>query len=552
MTATLRGSAILPLIILLLAFGLRLHELGEWPLRWDEAFSVWAAKMDLATLTRFTGGDVHPPLYLWILHLWMRLTGTSEFAIRMLSALPGLASVAAVYAISYRLCRRRLAAALATLLMACSPYHIHWSQDARMYAMTGMFASLALYAHLRLRTRLLAISGIAAALSHYFGALAVGVLALHGLLFGGAIRPKRRDWLAALAMVATACLVWGAYAIGLMRKDPSLAVFDPLAPFVVMANVFAVNSATRLDESAMTVLIILAIFFSGLILSWRYDRRAASLILLGCLLPPAFIAALGLPFIPVHVNALQERYFSIFAPFVFSGFGIGLAAALRHARLRAIALFMAAGLLVFNGSQALQRADERYFRDDYRTLMAAVAALTTERDRIYFASGGRKPLVYYHLDRAGYAVPSDSRAEPLNVFGIPRLADDIDAMMREVFFGVTGFWLIEIEAHHDEPPGARVAWLNEHYHRLYHIPVGWNGLSYYSIDPSDQIPNPDLIIPPVISEARPGDQVRIGVPAGQRVDLIHSGQVIDTRVWRQPGCCMSLRSTLTISMGTTI
>ncbi len=504
--------------------------LGEFPVRWDEAFSVWEAQMDLALLTEFTASDVHPPLYFWLLHLWLKVAGLSEFAIRALSALPSLVSIAAVYAIAHRLCHHRLAAGLAMLLIATSPYHIHWSQDARNYAVATMFSCLAAYAHLRLRPRLFAISGIAAAMSHYFGALVVGILALHEFAVRRDIGLKRRGWLAALAAIVAVCLVWGLYTAGLMRKDPSLATLDPLAPFIVMASVFTVNSATTLEAAAPTVFIISAIFFLGLALGWRDDRRAASLILLGCLLPPAFIAALGLPFIPVHVNALQERHFNIFAPFVFAGCGLGLAALLRRPRLRPLAALILAGMLLFNANMALQRAEKRYFRDDYRMMMAAVAALTSESDRVYFVSGGRKPIVYYHLDRVGYDVPKSDRAEPLNVIGIPRAAANVDAMMQNMFTGVSNFWLIEIEAHLDEPPGARVNWLNERYHRVYHVPVDWNSLSYYSLDPNDAIPAPEAIVPPVISEARPGDHARIGVPAGLRVDLVHSGQVIDTHI----------------------
>lgn len=37
------------------------------------------------------------------------------------------------------------------------------------------------------------------------------------------------------------------------------------------------------------------------------------------------------------------------------------------------------------------------------------------------------------------------------------------------------------------------------------------------------------MIPPVIREARPNDQVRIGVPAGATVDLVHAGNILESR-----------------------
>lgn len=496
----------------------------------DEAFSVWAARMDFFTGTEFTASDVHPPIYFWLLHIWVRMTGSSEFAIRLLSVFPSLIIVSAVFAITLRLSRKRLPALLAMLLISMSPYLIHWSQDTRMYPLATMFASLTIYAHLRTKMRWFAIAGIATALTHYFGAIVVGILVIHELLFGRDRGPRRRQWFAAIAFILAVWMMWGAYAIGLIRKDPSFATFDPQAAFLMMAGAFSVNSSTHQGAYNLHVMLVTAIFFLGLFFSWRDRPRATFFVLLGCLLPPAIISLLGLPFVPVHVNALQARYFNLFAPFVFAGFGIGVAAMLRRRWLRLVGAVSGLGLLMFYGSLVLERADARYFKDDYRSMMQAVAALTTEHDRVYFTSGGRKPLVYYHLDRVGYDVPRNPLAEPKNLTGIPTSSHGVADMMQWIFAGVDRFWLIEIEAHHDQPLNARIDWINENYHQIYHIPVAWNGISFYSKYEDDAIPDIATIIAPVVAEARPGDQVRIGVPAGAVVDLVHSGQVIDTRL----------------------
>ncbi len=514
--------------ILLGAFYLRLHDLGNWPVRWDEAFSVWGAQMGLVEGTNFTAGDVHPPLHPWLLHVWVRLAGISEFAIRAMSVFPALITISLVYSLTLRLSRQDLAALFALLLITVSPYHIQWSQDGRMYALATMFASLAIYAYLQSGRNLFAFSAIGAVLSHYFGAIVIGTVVLYDVIVRREMR--RRQWYIAFAIVVAVCLAWGMFTVGLMRKDPSSASFDPRAAFVIMANVFAVNSTTHAGAYTPHVFLIIAIFFLGVFLTWRDNPVQATFIVFGCVLPPIAISLLGLPFVPVHVNALQERYFSLFAPFAFAGFGIGLASMLKRRWLRAPGAIVCAGLLAFQGSLALERADRRYFKDDYRSMMAAVTALTTSDDIVFFASGGRKPVVYYHLDRAGYDVQKSGRAEPRNVIGIPRTADNVDAMMRQVFAGINRFWLIEIEAHLDEPLNARTNWIDRHYHRIYHIPVAWNGISLYSKDENDTVAEITAFIPPVVTEARPADQVRIGVPAGTKVDLVHSGQVVDTHV----------------------
>ncbi len=524
------ARGLLLVLVLLLAFYLRIDDLGNWPVRWDEAFSVWEAQMGFVEGTDFTARDVHPPLYFWLLHIWVRLTGSSEFAIRMLSVLPSLITILVVYAITLRLSRQRLAALLAMLLITTSPYHIHWSQDARMYALATLFTSLTIYAFLRSRTRLFVISGILSVLSHYYGAIVVAVIVLHEAMFGRE-RRARRQWYAAAAVISAVFMVWGAYTIGLMRKDPSLATFDPQAAFLMMAGVFSVNSSTHLGAYNLHVMIVTIIFFAGLFLNWRIHPRATSLIIFGCLLPPTVITLLGLPIVPIHINALQERHVSVFAPFVFSGFGIGLAAMLGRRWLRPAVAVIILGLLALNVTLLHKRADNRYFKDDYRSMMMAVAAFTSADDRVYFISGGRRPLVYYHLDQAGYDVPKNIYAEPVNVTGIPRSSEsDVSDMMNWIFAGIDRFWLIEIEAHLDQPLDAPLDWIKDNYHRIYHIPVAWNGISFFSNDENDTIPTIDAIIPPVITEARPGDLVRIGVPAGATVELFHSGQTIDSHV----------------------
>ena len=136
-------------LALLLAFHLRMDAVGDWPLRWDEAFSVWFGQMGLVEGTIKTADDIHPPLYFWLLHVWLRLAGISEFAIRALSVFLGLLTIAVVHSLTLHLSRRKLAAALAVLLITLSPFHIAWSQDARMYPLVTMFAGLVLYTYIK-------------------------------------------------------------------------------------------------------------------------------------------------------------------------------------------------------------------------------------------------------------------------------------------------------------------------------------------------------------------------------------------------------------------
>lgn len=236
------------IFIVLLAFYLRLDALGDGELRWDEAYSVWSTNMDLRTITERTAADVHPPLHYWFFYLWVRLTGISGFAIRAQAAFSSLMALAVVYSLTLRLSQCRRAATLALFMMALSPFHIEWSQDARMYAFVTLFAALALYAYWRGWQRLLVFAGIGAALSHYFGAFVIAIIILHRLLHWRTQRQDRRQFLTAIAVIGAACLLWLAFALPLIRRDASHATFQPVFTYKFMATLFAVDRDTYIDE----------------------------------------------------------------------------------------------------------------------------------------------------------------------------------------------------------------------------------------------------------------------------------------------------------------
>ena len=81
-------------ILLPLAFGLRVHRIGEQRVWWDEGWSVWVARFSPLEILRQTGNDVHPPLYFELLHVWRALSGDSEAGLRLFSAFLGVLTIA--------------------------------------------------------------------------------------------------------------------------------------------------------------------------------------------------------------------------------------------------------------------------------------------------------------------------------------------------------------------------------------------------------------------------------------------------------------------------
>ncbi len=211
-----------PLCILLVGFALRLYRLDAQNIWWDEGLAIWAVRHGFLETTVWTAGDVHPPLYFWLLWPWVRLTGESEFAARYITVLVALLTVAAMAPLGRRL-GGKAAGVGALYLLALSRFHVWWSQEMRMYALAALCATLSFYFLARATTscyrrdRAAWIGATVAALyTIYFSALLLLVQNLFVLLTG----IRRRDrW-----------PFWGRWALD---QGIALALFAPWLAFAV-------------------------------------------------------------------------------------------------------------------------------------------------------------------------------------------------------------------------------------------------------------------------------------------------------------------------------
>ena len=136
--------------LLLLGFGLRLYRLTFHSLWLDETVSIYLASFPLSEI--FQQGmslqEPNPPLYHLLLHLWMRVFGSGEGTVRMLSALLGTLYLPPLYLLGRRLFSSRVAL-LATMLAAINPFLVWYSQEARMYALVATLTLWSLYCFVR-------------------------------------------------------------------------------------------------------------------------------------------------------------------------------------------------------------------------------------------------------------------------------------------------------------------------------------------------------------------------------------------------------------------
>jgi hypothetical protein len=199
--------------VLVLAAALRLSTLDLQSFWFDEAFTP--VRVLHASLASTLHGVVHtensPPLWYLIAWLDVRLLGDGEIALRLPSALAGIALVAVAYGIGSELGGRRCALATAALV-AVNPLFVWYSQEARVYELFALTSSLALLCCLRARHRpsgarmaAFALTGALALLTHYFSVFLLAGMAVW-LLGDRTARRAALPAVASLALVGAALL----------------------------------------------------------------------------------------------------------------------------------------------------------------------------------------------------------------------------------------------------------------------------------------------------------------------------------------------------------
>jgi uncharacterized membrane protein len=130
--------------IIFLGTALVFHNLAVKSLRFDEIVQALVSALPipriLVDVAQVRG---QPPLYWVLLHFFSPL-GRTEFAVRLLSALFGVVNIALIYRLAAGMYGWR-EGLVAAFLLATSPLHLKYAQDARMYSALVCFPMLSLY-----------------------------------------------------------------------------------------------------------------------------------------------------------------------------------------------------------------------------------------------------------------------------------------------------------------------------------------------------------------------------------------------------------------------
>ena len=135
---TTQSQRAVVLLATIAGFALRFYRLDDQELVPREAFSYWFSQFSISHLIRMfneTGEAFFLTSY-WLQHYLLRLAGTSEFALRSLSAFLGTLAIPLVYRFARELRFPTMPCLIATVLLAVSTYAISSSQDIPLYSLS--------------------------------------------------------------------------------------------------------------------------------------------------------------------------------------------------------------------------------------------------------------------------------------------------------------------------------------------------------------------------------------------------------------------------------
>ena len=288
--------ALLGVVVCVAAF-LRLGGLTAESLWWDEVLTTYSAREPLTrVIDAVRGHENAPPFYFIVMNLWVKGFGMSDLSLRLPSALMGIATVALLWRVGAELFNATVGLTAAALL-AVSPIHIAYSQEARMYALLVLLLTANLWAVVRvMRTGsarwqvAYVLTAALALLTHTFAAftlLAVNLFWLVRLIRRGETGVTWRRWLTLNAAV--------------------IVLFGPWVPATIevaqMGLPWLTTSTTFLDGIVgyAGIAAILFVAFSALAIIWAIRGRDDRVLLLVLL---ALVPILG----PIAYGPFTTRY----------------------------------------------------------------------------------------------------------------------------------------------------------------------------------------------------------------------------------------------------
>ena len=480
--------------ILGLALALRLIELGHQNLWSDELMTLNVSQTALKNLSSALALESNkPPLYFLLMHCWLRW-GDTEFWVRLPSAVFGALACALVFFLGRELLGEKYGW-VPSLILAVSPFHMYYSQEARMYALLvlagagGMLFTCRFYRTQQLRHALLYL--ICATVGCYtftYGIFLLPFSCLLGLFFKPCLSRT-----ALFTLWATNILVFLLFApwiprllhaintgVGLQSMVRGTSAQASVYTFFVLGlgstfgppmdqlRVFGAHIFTQAPVKGglfiIGLLMVAAAVILGLAKLWRNHRNGFffAVIGLGIFLGCPTMANFLNPEIPCNPRYSIQAVVPL--AIALTGFVMWTVDSGIVGKLLAVIFAGFIGVSLFNNF-----FNPRYARDDIRSAANFAESLAPPPRHLIICADFNQICLRHYYDG------------PAQILPLTVAHSTVENAIKPLLPALKGsFGLIYVRPDYGDPQHILPAWLQQHYHLK--LERKWTGVTFYLFD----------------------------------------------------------------------
>jgi len=368
------------ILILLVGFLLRIYNLSSESVSFDEVNTIIFTK-------HLNLDHGNPPFYYIFLNYWTDLFGDSEFSIRFPSVIFGLLSILVLYYLASSLFNKRIAL-LSVIILAVNPFHIFFSQQARMYSLFTLFSLLSLFYFFKIlkegrKTNMILylVFNVLNLYTYYFAIFVLVVECLYFTLFHKDFKSKSKDFMLTNLFIF---ILFSPQLIkiynGFLSKTSEFDWgFNPSQYFFSIFSSF-------LGWNILFTMIVFLLFIFGLLRIKNIDKKLNIFGIFYVLFP------LVIGFFLSFKMVIMSRYFIFILPIYIMFISKGLF----NIKYKWMQILLISGILFIGGF----RLAEDYSKPNHaqwREVVEHIESNSQENDIILFDAGyTRFPFDYYY------------------------------------------------------------------------------------------------------------------------------------------------------------